>query len=957
MPPTFQKLSLERFESLLDELGASGGRRIGAVDVHHTWRPTHAQYRGEASIDAMWRDHVQRRGFTDIAQHLTIGPDGSLWTGRPWSWPPASAVGFNGNSRVGPFMFEMIGDFDRGQDPFHGAQREAAIGVTARILTAFGLGVDAIRFHNEMSGKTCPGSAIVKRDFVEDVRAVMEALPRAQRSRESRSWAPSGVRASEDVALSALVRGEAPALRGEGELPEEDMSDTEAGLLVEADAVQSLGRERGEQALTPAELVSLRPYVVNLRAGLLSSEGSFSTSEADVASLFDYHLKRAVDAVKQAPHDEQRTLKIVLWAHGGLSNEAAGLRVALRQVAWWRKNRVYPIFFVWETGFWDAIEQLLRGGQARSTRDLADWTTDPVIETLAGVMTKVWTAMKVSAARASAPGGGAHLAAGRLRDFAREHAGHVELHAVGHSAGAIFQSHFLPVLTDGGVTVRSLQLLAPALRVDEFKERLAPLVERQVQRLTMYTMARDYERADSVGPYRKSLLYLVSRALEGPSAAHILGLEESVRDDADTASLFGLRSTAGSGDVVWSVSENPSGPYASRSTTHGGFDNDPATMNAVCERVRGTAPLEGYREDGEARGLGALWWKPAPAMTGSNGTAPALLPAPTLPLRGPQSGSGRRLALCIGINDYPRAPLRGCVADAREWQTALGRLGFDVTLLLDAEATHHAILGRIELLVREARRGDVVVVQFAGHGTEVPDVDGDEQGGSNGAKDEALCPIDLDRGALVIDDDLARVFSGIPDGVSVTCFFDCCHSGTATRLGGVGPVTGDDTELRPRFVVATTELEARHRAFRASLGSSRALGRAAGEYGKEILFAACQPEEVAYESGGHGEFTLRATPLLSEGASGLSNLEFQRRVERAFGERPRQRPKLSCDPAAYERPLLGEWGGATNGRRDVPLVMPAGPAFEAAGVAQALHAMATEIEARTGNAGRTLHGR
>src|SRR5262249_31368195 len=239
-------------------------------------------------------------------------------------------------------------------------------------------------------------------------------------------------------------------------------------------------------------------HVVNLREGLFSADGAFTSTKADVDLIFDYHLSRAVAMAKSRPDADGGRLRIVVWAHGGLNDEATGLRIALRQIEWWKKNQIYPLFFVWETGFWDAIEQLLRGARPRVSRDLADWTTDPVIETLAGVLTKVWTAMKVSAARASASGCGARYVADRLAAFATQHAPPVELHAVGHSAGAIFHSYFLPALLHNqSCQVESLQLLAPAIRVDEFTERLAPLVDTRVRHLTMYTMTRDYERADS----------------------------------------------------------------------------------------------------------------------------------------------------------------------------------------------------------------------------------------------------------------------------------------------------------------------------------------------------------------------------------------------------------------------------------------------------------------------------
>ncbi|MEZ5773838.1 MAG: peptidoglycan recognition family protein [Hyphomicrobiaceae bacterium] len=87
--------------------------------MHHTFYPAHADYRGEASIEAMRRFHVEDRGFEDIAQHVSIAPDGRIWTGRDWNKTPASVGGVLNR---GVFMFEMIGNFDLGHDRLEGRQ-------------------------------------------------------------------------------------------------------------------------------------------------------------------------------------------------------------------------------------------------------------------------------------------------------------------------------------------------------------------------------------------------------------------------------------------------------------------------------------------------------------------------------------------------------------------------------------------------------------------------------------------------------------------------------------------------------------------------------------------------------------------------------------------------------------------------------------------------------------------
>lgn len=124
----------------------------------------------------MWRYHTRENGWSDIAQHLSIAPDGTLWPGRDWNKAPASATGHNGSARVGPFMIEMIGDFDVGRDRLEGAQRAAVMDVIARVQRRFGLPAEALRFHNQMSGKTCPGSSLSRAQVVAEVATRHVAL-------------------------------------------------------------------------------------------------------------------------------------------------------------------------------------------------------------------------------------------------------------------------------------------------------------------------------------------------------------------------------------------------------------------------------------------------------------------------------------------------------------------------------------------------------------------------------------------------------------------------------------------------------------------------------------------------------------------------------------------------------------------------------------------------------------
>ncbi|HEY9893259.1 MAG TPA: caspase family protein [Candidatus Sericytochromatia bacterium] len=86
---------------------------------------------------------------------------------------------------------------------------------------------------------------------------------------------------------------------------------------------------------------------------------------------------------------------------------------------------------------------------------------------------------------------------------------------------------------------------------------------------------------------------------------------------------------------------------------------------------------------------------------------------------------GRKLALLVGINQYPRsAALSGCVTDVElQRELLIHRFGFnasDVLTLTDSQATRADIeTAFIEHLSNQAKAGDVVVFHFSGYGSQV----------------------------------------------------------------------------------------------------------------------------------------------------------------------------------------------------------------------------------------------
>jgi hypothetical protein len=809
----------------------------------------------------------------------------------------------------------MIGNFDNGQDPWTGAQRTTAIRIIAKIQASFGLPPSAFRFHNEMSSKTCPGSALHRSDLLEAVAAAHNQLVSERSLRPEERAAESEQRATVDRILRLFGAGtRSPAVaQGDSELPERDMTLRQSEMSAGSEGAFETSRAGDTSPLTPGDFALLRRHVINLRMGALSSGGTFQTTKDDVVALFTEHLPRFLEERRQ--QSPPMPLKLVFYAHGGLNDETESLRNARNRIPFYLANHCYPVFFVWETGLRETLVDIVRqlaGFSAGRAVGIVSGVSDPLLEGAfrpAGF--SMWLNMKRSAELAFLPKQGGTLLVEQVAAFWKQHSAELELHGIGHSAGTIFLAHLVNALcqqpSNPPIAIRTLQFLAPAITIDLFKELVADLVGTRVGRFTEYTMQRDFEQGDAVGPYRKSLLYLVSRSFEDESEMGLLGLEESLRRDPEMTRFFGLLGPGQKrrGEVLFSKRED--GPsHSTIAIKHGDFDNDRFTMAGVIRRVldiKDDQPIVEFPESvsrtvlDEAR---AVTIDLPPASAPLPASVPIALTPPAAPavLAGAQ---GRRRALCVGIDDYdPPYRLAGCVNDANDWAAMLRSLGFDVTMLINRDASWQRLQDALGALITASRAGDVIVFQYAGHGTRVNDVDGDEESG----RDSALCPADFASGRLLIDDDVRRIVAPLASGVNFTCFFDCCHSGTITRLAAPSPETprGD---VRTRGLRASPEVEAAHAAFRRSLPETVPAGRAPSDM-KEVSFTACNDAQTAQEIDGHGQFTVRALSLLRQGLGAMTNRDFHQRVTAAFGSTAAtQTPGLDCSPLSLSLPLFG----------------------------------------------------
>jgi hypothetical protein len=143
-----------------------------------------------------------------------------------------------------------------------------------------------------------------------------------------------------------------------------------------------------------------------------------------------------------------------------------------------------------------------------------------------------------------------------------------------------------------------------------------------------------------------------------------------------------------------------------------------------------------------------------------------------------------RKALLCGINAYPRQPLRGCVNDAQSLRDLLvSQFNFrseDIHLLRDAEGVKSRVRQEWQWLTAGAAPGDTLVFHFSGHGSNVPDQNGDETDG----RDEITCLYDMDfddPNTYILDDEWYEWVRQVRRDANLIILKDTCHSGGSSR--------------------------------------------------------------------------------------------------------------------------------------------------------------------------------
>jgi hypothetical protein len=328
--------------------------------------------------------------------------------------------------------------------------------------------------------------------------------------------------------------------------------------------------------------------------------GNFSTAQPYWSDRKDVE---ATAAVLRATEDYDHLL---FYAHGGLNApEEAAIRVSAMMPVF-KANRIYPYSVLYDTGLLKTLCEIIlnRGAEINErTGGLLDVTDRLVEEAVGGVGTRLWNEMKADARTPFDAKGAGTESLKLFIDQLATRKTPMKIHLVGHSTGAILIGHLLAAL-DGllptGTDISSCLLMAPACRIDFFQEHYRPRLGAaggapvRIREMKVYNLTDEAEQGDRVTPvYNKSLLYLVSNAFE-PEPSATARPPKTLRSKP----LLGMQKFKdGIGTSLLTVVYAGPGSAVSNSTSHGGFDNDPATMNDILRQVLGKAPARPFTKE------------------------------------------------------------------------------------------------------------------------------------------------------------------------------------------------------------------------------------------------------------------------------------------------------------------------------------------------------------------------
>ncbi|MFE2556989.1 caspase family protein [Streptomyces sp. NPDC059352] len=257
-------------------------------------------------------------------------------------------------------------------------------------------------------------------------------------------------------------------------------------------------------------------------------------------------------------------------------------------------------------------------------------------------------------------------------------------------------------------------------------------------------------------------------------------------------------------------------------------------------------------------------------------------------------------SLHIGLNAVDPARYEGwegtliaCENDAHDMARLAREAGFATTVLLTPDGTAAHVTAALGEAAARLGPGDILLLTYSGHGGQVPDGTGADQGPDDepDALDETLVLYDRQ----FLDDEVRHAFRAFDDDVRIVALFDCCHSGSSIEIpagtdGGAGRYLPEERQR---------QLYERDRELLAELRRSLAEEASAdGADADALLLSACQDDQVAADGEVNGAFTGALLQVWDGGAFQGGYRDFHRAIQRRLPSDQKPNLHLTGSPDA-----------------------------------------------------------
>ena len=219
-------------------------------------------------------------------------------------------------------------------------------------------------------------------------------------------------------------------------------------------------------------------------------------------------------------------------------------------------------------------------------------------------------------------------------------------------------------------------------------------------------------------------------------------------------------------------------------------------------------------------------------------------------------------SLHIGVNHIDKnhygqeASLAGCEFDAQAMEAIATARGFKTQMLLTEKATAGRVTSAIADAAAALRPADIFLVTYAGHGAQVPDLNGDEED----EKDETWVLFDR----MLVDDELSALWGRFAQAVRIVVVSDSCHSGSVTREALFGPPPEGVFRNLPRYVEEATY--DRNKTLYDEIQAANPQGDHVGIGATILLLSGCLDNQLSRDGERNGAYTERLLQVWSDGA-------------------------------------------------------------------------------------------